>query len=130
MMPAVQERVQDIETDTFRNEVADIAAYLQDHLGQRITAYLSGLKSPKVVGQWKSGSVRPRETAETRLRTAYQAARFLVEAFDDETARAWFFGSNTRLEDEAPAYLLRHGETPDDFRGIVPVAKRFVEEAR
>lgn len=130
MMPAVQDRIENVEADTFRQDVSEIATYLQDHLGQRITAYLSGLKSPKVVGQWKAGRVRPREAAETRLRTAYQAARFLVEAYDDDTARAWFFGSNTRLDDEAPAYVLRHGENPDDFRGIVPVAKLFVEEAR
>jgi len=53
----------------------------------------------------------------------------LIEAYGDETARAWFFGSNTRLADEAPAYLLRHATSPDDLRRFIPAAYAFVEVA-
>src|SRR5438128_1629512 len=80
------------------------AHHLQEHPGQKITSYLSGVDHAKTVGLWIAGHAEPRDLPKTRLRCAYQAARLLSEAYDDETARAWFFGSNTLLDDEAPAY--------------------------
>jgi hypothetical protein len=118
-----------VEREATTQDISRIAGYLQEHLGQKITAYLSGIDHAKTVGQWISGNVEPRDLPKTRLRYAYQAARVLVEAYDDETARAWFFGSNTLLDDEAPAYVLRHGTTPDDLRLVVPAVRRFVETA-
>jgi hypothetical protein len=41
-----------------------------------------------------------------RLREGYKAARLIVAAYGDDSAKAWFFGSTTRLGDEAPAYVL------------------------
>jgi hypothetical protein len=105
--------------------VAEIAASLQGHLGQRVTAYLSGVKDPKMVGRWARGSVKPREVAELRLRAAYPAAELLVDVYGPDTARAWFFGTNARLGGEAPAYLLRHGEPP--FQELLPAARAFVQ---
>jgi hypothetical protein len=49
----------------------------------------------------------------------------LVETFDDETAEAWFFGSNSKLDDEAPARVLRVAQSFDEMRLIVPAAKAF-----
>ena len=118
-----------VEREATTREISKIAGYLQEHLGQKITAYLSGVDHAKTVGQWIAGHVEPRDLPKTRLRYAYQAARFLIETYDDETARAWFFGSNTLLDDEAPAYVLRHGTTPDDLRLVVPAVRRFVEAA-
>jgi hypothetical protein len=64
------------------------------------------------------------------LREGYQAARLLVSAYGDETAKAWFFGSNTRLDDQAPAYVLRHAKSWDEQRLIVPAARAFVAVRR
>jgi hypothetical protein len=105
--------------------ISEIAGYLQQNLGQQITAYLSGLRDPKMVGRWAAGKVEPRDAAKMRLRTAYQAACMLVDAYGAETAKAWFFGSNTRLDDEAPAFLLRYAEGPDSLRFIVAAARGF-----
>jgi len=118
-----------VEQETLTLAVSRIARYLQDHLGQKITAYLSGLDNAKTVGLWISEESEPRDPAKTRLRYAYQAARLLIEAYDDETAKAWFFGCNLLLDDEAPAYLLRHGTTPDHLRLIVPAARKLLESA-
>jgi hypothetical protein len=118
-----------IEHEATTQAISQIAGYLQEHLGQKITAYLSGLDHAKTVGLWVSGASEPRDLAKTRLRYAYQAARFLIEAYDAETAKAWLFGSNTMLDDEAPAYVLRHASTPDDLRLIIPAARRLVENA-
>jgi hypothetical protein len=117
-----------IEREATTLGIPTIAGYLQAHLGQKITAYLAGLDNAKTVGLWISGTVMPRDLPKTRLRYAYQAARLLVEAYDDETAKAWFFGSNTLLDDEAPSYVLRHGTTPDDLRLVIPAARNLVAD--
>jgi hypothetical protein len=121
-----EKRIQEIERQAKLAKINEMANYLQAHLGQKITAYLSGLKDPKVVGQWAKGNNEPRDLARFRMQCAYEAALMLVDAFGDETARSWFFGTNTRLDDEAPAYLLRHVKTPEDLRFIIPAARAFV----
>ncbi len=117
-----------IEREAVTLGIPTIAGYLQAHLGQKITAYLAGLDNAKTVGMWISGAVVPRDLPKARLRYAYQAARLLVEAYDDETAKAWFFGSNTLLDDEAPSYVLRHGTTPDDLRLVIPAARNLMAD--
>lgn len=116
--------VEAIERDSTTVAISDIVEYLQTHLGGRSVAYLSGLKDTQMLRRWKDGA-EPQSINKRRLRCAYQAARMLVETFDDETAEAWFFGSNTKLDDEAPARVLRMARSFDDLRLIVPAAKAF-----
>jgi hypothetical protein len=116
-----------IERATVTLPVSDVARYLQDTLGQQVVAYITGLKDPKMVGRWAANKGEPRSAAtHMRLRYAYEVTRLLADAYGPETARAWLFGSNTRLDDEAPAYLLRYAETPEDIRFIVPAARALV----
>jgi len=117
--------LQEIERTAQVEGIAEIAASLQERLGQRVTAYLSGVRDAKMVGRWARGKAKPRELAELRLRAAYPAAELLASAYGPDTARAWFFGTNTRLGGEAPAHLLRHGEPP--FRELLPAARAFVQ---
>jgi hypothetical protein len=124
-----QKKIEALERQAKVATVQEVAAYLQEHLGQKITAYLSGLKDPKMVGQWAKGRGAPRDLAKFRMACAYEAALMLVSAYGDETARSWFFGTNTRLDDDAPAYRLRHVKTPEDLRFIVPAARAFVGTA-
>ena len=77
--------------------IQDVIAYLQEHLGQRMTAYISGVKDPKMVHRWIARQNLPRDESQIRLREAYQATRLLVDAYGDETAKAWLFGSNAEL---------------------------------
>jgi len=130
-MPTTAEhpRPSQIEIDAARSGISEIAAFLQEHLGQRVTAYLSGLKDHKTVGQWAKGRVEPRDAASLRLRHGYQAARLIGEAFGDETAKAWLFGSNRQLRGEAPATVLRHGRLPEDVTPVVLAATGFAESA-
>lgn len=123
--PAAAATLPKVERAAKVESIDRIAASLQKRLGQRVTAYLSGVKDPKMVGRWAKGTVKPREVAEHRLRAAYPAAELIAEAYGADTARAWFFGTNSRLGDEAPGYLLRHGEPP--FRDLLPAARAFVE---
>jgi len=115
-----------IAHDATTRSVDEIARYLQETLGQQIVAYVCGLKDPKMVGQWARGKVEPRPPADLRLRQAYEAVRLVAAAYGPGTAKAWLFGSNTRLDDEAPAYLLRYAKTFDAMRLIVPTARAFV----
>jgi len=124
-----EKKVKDIERRANLEKIDAIAAFLQKNLGQKLTAYLAGLNDPKVVGLWAQGKARPRDLANFKLRCAYKVASMLVDAYGDETAKSWFFGTNTRLDDEAPAYLLRHGKVPEDMHFIVPAAKAFVLSA-
>src|SRR5438105_2983312 len=106
---------------------AKVAAYLQEHLGQKVTAYLSGAKDAKLVGQWAAGKVQPHPMMSFRLRSAYRAARYLVEAYGSETAQAWFCGRNSQLDDRAPAFALRKGTNLEDWSFVISAAKTFVE---
>jgi hypothetical protein len=117
--------LQNLERTAQVAAIAEIAAALQKRLGQRVTAYLSGVRDAKVVGRWARSKAKPRGLAELRLRAAYPAAELLAGAHGTDTARAWFFGTNDRLGGEAPAYLLRHGEPP--FRELLPAARAFVQ---
>lgn len=117
------DRIEEIYQEAVRTPMKEVAQYLQSVLGQKLTVYLSGLNDPKVVGMWSSGKVEPREMSQIRLRHAYLAARILVYAYGEETAKSWFIGTNTRLDSEAPAYVLRYAKTLDDLQPVVPAAR-------
>ena len=57
------------------------------------------------------------------------AASSLTEAFGEQTASAWLFGTNSYLGDEAPAYVLRHGDQPAQITPVVVAARSFIESA-
>jgi hypothetical protein len=119
-----------IERETAILPIRSVAHYLQEALGQQVVAYLAGLRNPKTVGRWAAGkSVSRSAIVHMRLRYGYEATRLLTDAFGAETAPAWLFGSNTRLDDEAPAYLPRYAMTPEDVRLIVPAARAFAGAA-
>ena len=107
----------------------EVVRYLQDNLGQKLTAFLSGVSDPKTVGRWASGKVQPPFTREVRLRSAYDAARLIIDEVDAETARAWFLGTSSFLEFTAPAVVLHEAESPEECRHIVPAAISFLEGA-
>jgi hypothetical protein len=105
--------------------IQEIIAYLQEHLGQRMTAYIAGVKDPKMVARWIARHNQPRDESQMRMREGYQATRLLVDAYGDETAKAWLFGSNAELDSHAPAFLLRQARDWEDLRSIVPAARSF-----
>lgn len=117
-----------IEREVSIADIQVVAAELQEALGQNITIYLAGLKDPKMVGRWASGS-KPTEKAEMRLRKALHVVRILEKGYGTETAKAWLWGSNSRMNYEAPAWVLRHADDLDDLRPLVPAAISFVTDA-
>ncbi|WP_022929226.1 hypothetical protein [Patulibacter americanus] len=103
-----------------------LAAWLQEHLGQKLAAYAVGLRDPKMIGRYSAGKAAPRPLVLHRMQTTYEAARTLHEAFGDTTARSWFFGSNRTLGDRAPATVLANATKPGDFDLVMPAVRAFV----
>ncbi len=110
-------------------ETADMAGYLQEHLGQKLTAYLAGLKDVKSVGQWAQARSEPPAITRERLRAAFHATSLFLITYGDREAQGWFFGANSSLDDRAPAAVLREAETPAEMALIAPLARAFVRGA-
>ena len=104
-----------------RAGIAEVAAYLQDLFGQKLTAVIAGVADPKAVGKWARGERVPHPDAEQRLRAAFQVAGFLMQAESRQTVRAWFVGMNPQLDDRAPALVIA-----EDPIAVMRAARAFL----
>jgi len=125
-MPALtlpaQQRLDD-EASTL--PVPRIAAYLQETVGQRVAAAMAGLVDAKQIGRYaRENGPEPHGSTERRLREGYKVVRMLVDAYDAKTARAWLFGTNTRLDDQAPIEVLGAATQTADFVAVVRAARQ------
>ena len=119
----VRARSDEAHRRTVTLTIADIARFLQDALGSKLTAHIAGVTDPKMVGRWASGAVVPGAAREKRLRAAYQVFQLILEADDDHGARSWLSGMNPQLDDEAPADALRAGQ----IRDVMAAARAFLD---
>lgn len=103
----------------------EIAEYLQGQLGQRMAAYLVGLGDSRQIGRYARGTSRPSDASDRRMREGYKAVRMIVDAYDDRTAKAWLFGTNSRLDDEAPIDVLAAAEDSESFKAVIRAARQF-----
>ena len=94
--------------------IREIAAYLQEAVGQRVAAAMAGCLTQTDRPLRVQGGLEPHGATERRLRTGYKVVRMLVDAYDDKTARAWLFGTNTRLDDRARSRC----SAPRSTRGV------------
>ncbi|MGE7386977.1 XRE family transcriptional regulator [Streptomyces sp. NPDC004126] len=106
-----------------RMGISEIARFLQENLGQRLTARIANINDPKQVGKWASGAAEPRPEAEERLRAALQVFQLIHDAETLHTARAWMIGMNPQLEDEAPAQCIADGRRRD----VMVAARAYVD---
>ena len=115
-----------IENEAVKRPISEIAGYLQKTIGQKLTGYMVGLTDPKVVGGWISEKTLPKnDDYATRLRCAYKVVRMIEGAFDKETAKSWLLGTNSRLEEQSPAYVIRNATESNDYRLVVRTARTF-----
>lgn len=113
----------DIESST--RSIREVAAYLQDAVGQRVTAAIAGLADAKQIGRYvRPDGPQPHGTTERRIREGYKVVRMLVDAYDGNTAKAWLFGTNTRLDDQAPVEVLGAAIDTADFTRVVQAARQ------
>ena len=102
----------------------DMAAFLQEALGQKLVAYTVGVSDAKTVGRWAANERTPRGENEERLRAAFYIFRLLSDVEGSHTIRAWFAGLNPLLGEEAPATAVREGR----LREAVAAAKAFISD--
>ncbi len=94
----------------------EIAAELQQALGQRLVAYAAGVRSPMLVGRWASGATEALDReAETRLRLLYRV-KSTLGVHDARTIRAFLVGANPDLGDGTPIDAIRAGHGIDAVR--------------
>jgi hypothetical protein len=112
MQASIRERSDRAHRRTVDLEANDIARFLVEVFGRRLVAHMAGV-SVKAVEGWIDRDVKPRRSAEDRLRAAFQVYQLLQEEESAHTIRAWFIGMNPQLNDEAPAMVLREGKVRD-----------------
>lgn len=122
-----QPAAEKLDRDAATLSVAEIAGYLQDRLGQRIAAHLVGLRDAKQIGRYRrEDGPEPNQRTELRLREGYKVVLMIVVAFDEKTTKAWLFGTNTHLDDEAPVDVLRAAVEPAQFAEVRAAARQLV----
>ena len=98
----------------------DIVAFLQNEIGPNLTAYIAD-RSLNTVNRWGKSEQQPGDKEERRLREAYRIFQLITEVDSNHVARAWLMGLNPRLDDQAPADVLRE----DRLREVLVAAKAF-----
>ncbi len=117
---------QQLDDEAITRSVRQLAAYLQEEVGQRVTAFMVGLSDAKQIGRYaREGGPEPHAATERRLREGYKVVRMLVEAYDAKTARAWLFGTNSRLYYRAPIDVLANATGAAEFAAVVKAAREL-----
>ena len=116
---------QRLDDEAATRSIRELAAYLQDAVGQRVAAAIAGLADAKQIGRYaRKDGPEPHSLTEQRLRAGYKVVRMLVDAYDAKTARAWLFGTNTRLDDRAPIEVLGAADDTTAMTAVVRAAKQ------
>jgi hypothetical protein len=117
---------QRLDDEAATRSIRDIAAYLQTTVGQRVAAAMAGLSDAKQIGRYAlDGGPQPHAITERRLREGYKVVRMLADTYDEKTARAWLFGTNTCLDDGAPIEVLGAATETAEFAMVVRAARQL-----
>jgi len=120
-----KERTLEVERQATTLSISAVAELLQANLGQALSAHIAGLADTRQVGRIGRGEHRPQPLTDRRLREGYKAASMIAELYDWETAKAWLFGTNTRLDDQSPVEVLGRAKTDQEFTDVARAAKQF-----
>jgi hypothetical protein len=126
MAPITAQTADRLDAEAARTPIADVAGYLQRLLGQRMAGYLANVADVKQIGRYqRPDGPKPGTATDRRLRAGFKIVRMIEGVYDGETARAWLFGTNTRLDDRAPIGVLREATSEQDFTDVVRAARAF-----
>jgi hypothetical protein len=110
-----------------RLDVPELVSALRDLLGARLVAYIGAVQETRAVRQWadpEDGRTPSTEVVH-RLRLGYRIAALLSEKDSPTVVQAWFQGMNPRLEDVAPARLLRDADLDETGPALLAAARSF-----
>jgi hypothetical protein len=125
MTPVTERIAAHLDHEASTKPVSEIARYLQGQLGQRTAAYLAGVADSRQIGRYAAEKHEPGPPVERRLREGYKVVRMICDAYDAKTAKAWLFGTNSRLDDQAPVEVIGRAESTDDFVAALRAARQF-----
>lgn len=113
--------------ESVRLDAPELVERLRDLLGAKLVAYLGSVQETRAVRQWAdAGDPRtPSNEVLNRLRMAYRIAALLRGRDSAAVIQAWFQGMNPRLDDVAPARLLREGDLEQVGPSILSAARAF-----
>ena len=118
--------LEDLRSDVSAHEhamelpIGRVVAELIDLLGLTTVAVIGGVKETRAVSQWLDGRAPQRPNV---LRFALQLATMISTMADREIVRAWFHGSNPRLNDRVPMLML-HSEPLEEIQGPLLASAR------
>src|SRR4051812_26258214 len=98
------------KTDSQR--IDHLAEWLELTLGPRFVASAVGVP-PGDISRFAHGEDTPAEGVARRLRDLYTATWFIASTDGPGSAHDWLTLPNPKLDDRAPAELLREGESPE-----------------
>lgn len=104
--------------------IAEVVHELTDLLGATTVAVIGGVQETRAVQQWMSGREPQRPHV---LRFALQIAVMMGTPKDGEMVRAWFHGSNPRLGDDVPMFLLRDRPLTEIQAPLLAAARAFAK---
>lgn len=113
--------------ESVRLPAPELVGRLRDLLGAKLVAYLGSVQETRAVRQWADAadSRIPSTDVLNRLRMAYRIAALLRGKDSATVVHPWFQGMNPRLDDVAPARLLREGDLEQVGPGILAAARAF-----
>lgn len=100
----------------------ELAAELQDLLGQKLVAFALGDRHPKTIGRYARGEREPDDDAIRALFALQVIVGILEQGMRRETIKTWMLGSNPRLKGEAPIVAFHDGSVDK----VTGAAKAFV----
>ena len=119
---AMRKRAHDPHSKSVQLAIADVAAALQQHLGQALLAVIVD-KNVRTLTRWSAGTSTPPAADEKLLRDTYQVLELVLTVEESQVARAWFMGMNPQLDDASPAEALADGQA----RLVLAAARSYVD---
>ena len=113
--------------ESVRLPTPELVERLRDLLGAKLVAYVGSVRETRAVRQWSDAADPRTPSADVvnRLRLAYRIAALLRERDSATVVQAWFQGMNPRLDDVAPARLLREGDLDQVGPEVLAAARAF-----
>ncbi|MCB0877886.1 MAG: hypothetical protein KDC46_02755 [Thermoleophilia bacterium] len=107
-------------------DVATAARVCQDAIGQRLTAWIVGVRDPKAVGRWITGTNVQQDEVVRRLLALAYVIQVLANRHDGDSnwTRTWLLSPNPKLEDASAAEWIRDQESATP---VIRAARSYVE---
>lgn len=102
-----------------------ILNYLKEQLGEKIVAYIGGFDKVEKLKKINKFT----QLQGQRLSCLYRITELFLKQYDATTLKAWLFGTNHFLGDEAPAWEIRYVKTntKETFKEVLAAAKQFLQ---